>query len=62
VVNYPSRSKTRATNKFKLNSKALFDPSIKTDNVIFIDDDTMESAGEEKGQVTCKLFIQMEKG
>jgi hypothetical protein len=29
VVNYPSRSKTRATNKLRLNSKALFHPSIK---------------------------------
>jgi hypothetical protein len=50
VMNYPSKSKTRATNKFRLNSKALFNPSIKTNNVIVIDDDTMESTGEEKGQ------------
>jgi hypothetical protein len=50
VVNYPSRSKTRATNKLRLNSKALFNPSIKKENVIVIDDDTVESTEEEKGQ------------
>jgi hypothetical protein len=50
MVNYPSRSKTRETNKLRLNSKALFNPCIKIDNVIVIDDDTMEIVGEEKGQ------------
>lgn len=50
VVNYPSRSKTRATNKLRLNSKALFNPSIKKGNVIVIDDDTVESTEEEGGQ------------
>jgi hypothetical protein len=50
VVNYPSRSKTRETNKLRLNSKALFNPSIKKQNVIFIDDDTLESTEDEKGQ------------
>jgi hypothetical protein len=50
VVNYPSKSKTRATNKLRLNSKALFHPSIKKENVIIIDDGTMESKEEEKGQ------------
>jgi len=50
MVNYPSRSNTRATNKFRLNSKSLFNPSLKVENVISIDDDTTESAGEEKGQ------------
>jgi hypothetical protein len=32
IVNYPSRSKTRATNKLRLNSKALFHPAIKKEN------------------------------
>jgi hypothetical protein len=49
-VNYPNISKTRATNKLRLNSKALFHPSIKKENVIIIDDDTMESTEKEKGQ------------
>jgi hypothetical protein len=40
MVNYPSRSNTRATNKFRLNSKSLFNPSPKVENVISIDDDT----------------------
>jgi hypothetical protein len=29
VVNYPSESKTRETNKLRLNSKAIFHPAIK---------------------------------
>ena len=29
VVNYPSRSKTKETNELRLNSKYLFNPSIK---------------------------------
>ena len=48
-MNYPSRSNTSATNKLSLNSKALLHPSIKKENVIIIDDDTVEST-EEKGQ------------
>jgi hypothetical protein len=40
MVNYPTRSKTRATNKFRLNLKSLFNPSLKEENVIVIDDDT----------------------
>jgi hypothetical protein len=50
MVNYPSRSKTRETNKFRLNSKSLFNPSLKEKNVIVINDDTTKSAWEEKGQ------------
>jgi hypothetical protein len=44
VVNCPSKSKTRVTNKFRLNSKSLFNPFIKEEYVIFIDDNTIESA------------------
>jgi hypothetical protein len=50
VVNYPRRSKTRTTNNLRLNSKALFNPSIKKDNIIVIDDDTVENTEDEKGQ------------
>jgi hypothetical protein len=34
MVNCPSRSKIRETNKFRLNSKSLFNPSLKEENVI----------------------------
>ena len=47
IVNYPSRSKTRKTNKMILNSRAIFNPSIKKENVIVIDDDIVESIEEE---------------
>ena len=50
VVNYPSRSNTSATNKLRLNSKALLHPAIKKENVIIIDDDTVESTKKENGQ------------
>jgi hypothetical protein len=38
-VNYLSRPKTRATNKMRLNSKDLFKPYLKKDNLIILDDD-----------------------
>jgi hypothetical protein len=50
VVNYPSRFETRETHKLRLNSKALFNPSIKKENVIVIDDDIVESIEDEKGK------------
>jgi hypothetical protein len=48
VVNYLNRSKARETNKMRLNSKALFHLSIKKENLIIIDDDTVESTHEKK--------------
>jgi hypothetical protein len=41
-INYPNRPKTRATNKFRLNSKSLFKPSLKEDNLIILDEDDKE--------------------
>jgi hypothetical protein len=41
-VNYLSRPKTRPTNKLRLNSKALFKPSLKEDNLIILDEDNIE--------------------
>jgi hypothetical protein len=41
-IKYPNRHKTRATNKLRLNSKALFKPSLKKDNLIILDDDITE--------------------
>jgi len=33
---------TRPTNKLRLNSKALFKPSLKEDNLIILDEDNIE--------------------
>jgi hypothetical protein len=41
-VTYPSRPKTRPKNKLRLNSKAMFKPSLKKDNLIIIDEDVTE--------------------
>jgi hemin uptake protein HemP len=38
-VTYPSRPKTRPKNKLRLNSKGMFKPSLKKDNLIIIDED-----------------------
>jgi hypothetical protein len=40
LVSYPSRPKTRPTNKLRLNSKAMFKPSLKKENLIILDDDS----------------------
>jgi hypothetical protein len=39
---YPRRNSTRAVNKFRLNSKAMFDPSIKKDDLIIIEDNSKD--------------------
>jgi hypothetical protein len=36
VPKCPRRKSTRSVNKFRLNSKAMFDPSIKKENLIII--------------------------
>jgi hypothetical protein len=41
-VDYQSRPKDRETSKLRLNSKALFNPSLKKDNMIILDDDIEE--------------------
>jgi len=38
VPKYPRRNSTRVVNKFRLNSKAMFDPSIKKEDLIIIED------------------------
>jgi hypothetical protein len=50
IPDYKSRPKTRETNKLRLNSKALFNPSLKKNNLIILDDDTMEETKEAKEQ------------
>jgi hypothetical protein len=42
VSQKPWRNSTRDTNKYRLNSKAMFNPSIKVENTIIIDDDSEE--------------------
>jgi hypothetical protein len=37
-VTYPSRPKTRPTNKLRQNSKVIFKPSLKEDNLIILDE------------------------
>jgi hypothetical protein len=38
VSQKPRRNSTRITNKYRLRSKAMFDPSIKKEDVIVIED------------------------
>jgi hypothetical protein len=40
ISKYPRRNSTRAANKFRLNSKAMFHPSIKKENLIIIEDNS----------------------
>jgi len=42
VSQKPRRNSTRDTNKYWLNSKAMFNPAIKEENTIIIDDDSEE--------------------
>jgi hypothetical protein len=42
LVIYPSKPKTRPKKKLRLNSKAMFKPSLKKDNLINIDEDVTE--------------------
>jgi hypothetical protein len=43
VPKHPRRNSTRVVNKFRLNSKAMFDPSIKKENLIGIEDHSKDS-------------------
>jgi hypothetical protein len=45
-VSYPSRPRTRPTNKLRLNSKSMFKPSLKKENLIILDDDNLEKNPE----------------
>jgi hypothetical protein len=49
VPKCPRRNSTRAANKFRLNSKAMFHPSIKKENLIIIEDNSEDSkTGDQK--------------
>jgi len=43
IPKFPRRNSTRDDNKFRLNSKAMFHPSIKKENLIIIEDNSEDS-------------------
>jgi hypothetical protein len=50
VSKYPRRNSTRVVNKYRLKSKAMFDPSIKKENFIVIEDNSEDSKAGVKEQ------------
>jgi hypothetical protein len=58
VPKCPRRNSTRAVNKFRLNSKAMFDPSIKKENLIIIEDNSEDSKIGIKKQDRDTFFAQ----
>jgi len=54
-VNFPTRSTIRPINKFRLNQKALFDPSLKTKKPIVIKDGIVKvSLGDTDSEIKTK--------
>ena len=43
VSKYPRRNSIRDANKFRLNSKAMFHPSIKKENLIIIEENSEDT-------------------
>jgi hypothetical protein len=60
-VSYPCRPKTRPTNKMRLNSKALFKPSLKEEKIINIDYDIPEKTPKitKKERLAIKTLRKM---
>jgi hypothetical protein len=57
VSQKPRRNSTRVTNKYRLKSKAMFNPSIKEENVIVIEDDSENAkAGTRKREKRTSLL------
>jgi hypothetical protein len=53
------RLRTRPTNKFRLNAKALFDPSLKTGKPIVIEDDISKGTpGDTDSKETTKRTLK----
>jgi hypothetical protein len=52
VSQNPRRNSTRVTNKYRLKSKAMFNPSIKEENIIVIEDhsEDAESCSRKKAR------------
>jgi hypothetical protein len=61
VPKFPRRNSTRAVNKFRLNSKAMFDPSIKKENLIIIEDNSEDSKTGIKKQAETPSLHRTEK-
>jgi hypothetical protein len=61
VPKYPRRNSTRVVNKFRLNSKAMFDPSIKKENLIVIEDNSEDSKTGIKEQAEIPPLHRNEK-
>jgi hypothetical protein len=60
----PRRNSTRVTNKYRLKSKAMFNPSIKEENVIVIEDDSenVEAGTRKREKRTSLLKKPVNKG
>jgi hypothetical protein len=60
----PRRNSTRVTNKYRLKSKAMFNPSIKEENVIVIEDDSenVEAGTRKREKRTSLLKKPINKG
>jgi hypothetical protein len=61
VPKYPRRNSTRVVKKFRLNSKAMFDPSIKKKNLIVIEDNSEDSKTNLKEKEDIHLLHKNEK-
>jgi hypothetical protein len=61
VSKYPRRNSTRAANKFRLNSKAMFHPSIKKENLIIIEDNSKDTKKEVKKQTLASSSHRLEE-
>jgi hypothetical protein len=57
----PRRNSTRVTNKYRLKSKAMFNPSIKEENIIVIEDHSEDvEAGTRKKEKGTPLHRKPE--
>jgi hypothetical protein len=61
VPKFPRRNSTRVVNKFRLNSKAMFDPSIKKENLIIIEDNSEDSKTASRNRQRHLLCTGMRK-
>jgi hypothetical protein len=64
VSQKPRRNSTRVTNKYRLKSKSMFNPSIKEENIIFIEDDSenAEADTRKRAKRTSLLKKPVNKG
>jgi hypothetical protein len=57
VSQKPRRNSTRVTNKYRLKSKAMFNPSIKEENIIVIEDDSENAEAGTRKRAKRTNFI-----